>query len=408
MDSLITAAALKLASGDALGALNYIALRDDPPALALRGVAVAQLGDLSRAKTLLRRAARGFGARNAISRARCLVAQAEIALVSRDLSEAAKPIDHARTVLERHGDRANAAHAGYLTIRRLLLIGRLDQAERAIEGFDPAPLPSASRAAYELAVAGVAIRRLKIKTARAALSQAETLARQTGIPSLAAEVEEAARALERPAARMIARGGEQTLRLDDVEALLTSDALVFDACRRAVRCAGKVISLKTRPVLFALARALAEAWPAAAPRGALLARAFHARHADESHRARLRVEIGRLRRALDGAASIDATKSGFQLTPRSGGGVVVLAPPTDEAHGSVLALLSDGEAWSSSALALALAVSPRTVQRALDDLAAAGKALPTGRGRARRWMTPPTPGFPTTLLLPAAGPAGLA
>jgi hypothetical protein len=406
MDSLITAAARALATGDALGALNFIALRDDAPALALRGIAMAQLGDLVRAKMLLRRAARAFGPREAVARARCVVAEAEIALVSRDLGWPAKPLDSARMVLERHGDRANAAHACYLAIRRLLLIGRLDQAERLIGNFDAAPLPTASRAAYELAVAGIAIRRLQIKAARAALMQAERAAREARIPSLLAEVESAAGVLDTPAARLIADGKARLLRLDDIEALMASKALVVDACRHVIRHAGKVISLETRPVLFALARALAEAWPGDVPRAALLARAFRAKHVDESHRARLRVEIGRLRKTLRDVAGIDATRDGFALVPHRARDVAVLAPPTDEAHATVLALLADGEAWSSSALALALDASQRTVQRALDDLAADGKVQAIGRGRARRWMTPPVPSFPSTLLLPAGLPGG--
>jgi biotin operon repressor len=402
MDSLITAAARALATGKPLNALNFIALRDDAPALALRGIAMAQLGDLSRAKTLLRRAARAFGPREAVARARCAVAEAEVALVSRDLNWPVKALDTAHDALERHGDRANAAHARYLKTRYLLLIGRLDEAERLLVGFDPTPLPPASRAAHELVVAGIAMRRLRIKAASAALARAESAAQQARILPLLAEVESASLVLDSPAARLIARGKEQLLRLGDIEALLVSEALVVDACRRVVCHSDKVISLETRPVLFALARALAEAWPGDVPRAALLARAFRARHADESHRARLRVEIGRLRKALGAAAGIDATKAGFALVPRRAPDVVVLAPPTDEAHATMLALLADGEAWSSSALALALGASQRTVQRALDDLRADGRVQAIGRGRARRWMTPPVPGFPTTLLLPAA------
>ena len=217
-----------------------------------------------------------------------------------------------------------------------------------------------------------------------------------------AEAQAAALALDTPAARLIARGEDRFLRLADIETLLTSKALVVDACRHVVCHSGGVISLETRPVLFALARALAEAWPDDVSRAALLARAFRAKHADESHRARLRVEIGRLRTALRAVAGIEATKAGFTLVPRRARDVVVLAPPTDEAHAIVLALLADGEAWSSSALALALGASQRTVQRALDELTARGKVQPIGRGRARRWMTPPVPGFPTALLLPVA------
>jgi hypothetical protein len=406
MDSLTTAAARALASADPLGALNLIALRDDAPALALRGIAMAQLGDLARAKLLLRRAARAFGTKEAVARARCIVAEAEIALVSRDLNWPVKALDAARTTLERMGDRANAAHARYLAIRRLILIGRIDDAEKLLAGFDPTPLPPALRAQHELVVAGIALRRLRTKPARAALAQAERAARQAYIPPLMAEVENAALVLVTPAARLIARGNATPLRLEEVEALLASKTLLADACRHAICLAGKTISLETRPVLFALARTLAEAWPGDASRETLLARAFRARHADESHRARLRVEIGRLRKAIRDVADIDASKAGFVLVPRRAAGAAVLAPTTDDDHAAVLALLSDGEAWSSSALALALGASQRTVQRALDDLAASNKVRSVGRARARRWMAPPLPGFPTSLLLTAALPAG--
>ena len=404
MDSLITAAAQALAAGDPLGALNRVALRDDAPALALRGVAMAQLGDLARAKALLRRAARAFGPREAVARARCVVAEAEIALVSRDLGWPAKALDTARATLEEHGDRVNAAHARCLEVRRLLLIGRLDEAERGVAALDPAPFPPALRAAHELAVAGIAMRRLRTKTARAALARAESAARHAGIPALTAEVESAVRVLNAPAARLIARGEDRPLRLEEVEAVLESKALVVDACRYVVRDAGAVVSLARRPVLFALARTLGEAWPADAPRDTLLARAFRAKHADDSHRARLRVEVGRLRAAVRTLAGVSATKRGFALVPRRAREVVVLARPVEEAHAAVLAFLADGESWSSSALALALGASQRTVQRALDSLAAAGKVQSFGRGRARRWMTPPVPGFTTTLLLPAPLP----
>ena len=405
MDSLITAAARALAAGDLLGALKRVALRDDAPALALRGIAMAQLGDLVRAKALLRRAARAFGPKEAVARARCVVAEAEIALVSRDLAFPPKTLDAARTTLEAHGDRINAAHARNLEIRRLLLIGRLDEAEHALAQLDPAPFPPASRAAHELIVAGIAMRRLRTQSARAALTRAEHAAHQAGIAALTAEVESASLSLSTPAARLIARGEERPLLLEDVEALLASQALVVDACRYVVRDAGTMVSLATRPVLFALARALGEAWPGDVSRSTLLACAFRAKHADESHRARLRVEIGRLRTELRPMADVSATTRGFALAPRSAEKVVVMAPPVDAQHAAVLAFLADGESWSSSALAMALGTSPRTVQRSLESLAATGKVQSFGRGPARRWMTPPLLGFPTILLLPGPLPS---
>jgi hypothetical protein len=391
MDSLITAAALALAAGDPLGALKRVALRDDAPALALRGIAMAQLGDLVRAKALLRTAARAFGPKEAVARARCVVAEAEIALVSRDLGWPARTLDAARATLEEHGDRVNAAHARYLEVRRLLLIGRLDEAEHTLAELDPAPFPPASRAGHELVVAGIAMRRLRTKTARAALARAARAARAACIPALTAEVESAFLVLNTPAARRITRDGERPLLLEDVEALLASKALIVDACRYVVRDEGKVVSLATRPVLFALLRTLGEAWPGDVPRAALVARAFRAKRADESYRARLRVEVGRLRAKLRTLAGVSATKRGFALVPRRAREVVVLAPPIDGEHAAVLAFLADGESWSSSALALALA--------------AAGKVQSFGRGRACRWMTPPVPGFPTALLLPAPLPS---
>src|SRR5215468_5315876 len=209
MDSLITAAARALATGDPLGALNGVALRDDPPALALRGIAMAQLGDLVRAKALLRRAARAFGPKEAVARARCVLAEAEIALVSRDLGWPAKALDAARATLEAHGDRANAAHARYLEVRRLLLMGRLDDAERALESLDAAALPAAARTVHELVVAGIAMRRLRTSAVRAALTRAERAAREARIPALRAEVESASLVLSTPAARRIASGEEQ-------------------------------------------------------------------------------------------------------------------------------------------------------------------------------------------------------
>jgi hypothetical protein len=406
MDSLITAAARALAAGDPLGALQRVALRDDAPALALRGTAMAQLGDFDRAKLLLRSAARAFGPKEAVARARCIVAEAEIALVSRDLGFPAKTLDAARAALEAHGDRGNAAHARYLEVRRLLLIGQLDAAERVLATLDPAPFPPASRAAHELVVAGIAMRRLQTKPARVALARAAHAARLARIPALMAEVERASHMLTTPAARLLAHGAERPLLLEEVEDLLLSNAFVVDACRHVVRDAQAVVSLARRPVLFALARALGEAWPGDVPRAALLARAFGAKFTDESHRARLRVEIGRLRAALRGLASVSATPRGFALVARQACEVVVLARPVEDQDAAVLAFLADGESWSSSALALALGASQRTVQRALDALAATGKVQSFGRARARRWMTPPVPGFTTTLLLPAPLPGG--
>ncbi|WP_111413016.1 helix-turn-helix domain-containing protein [Billgrantia lactosivorans] len=404
MDALISAAGRALSAGDPLGALNRVALRDDAPALALRGIAMAQLGDFARARLLLQRAARAFGTREEMARARCIVAEAEIALASRVLAWPTKRLDSARATLESHGDLTNAAHARSLEARRLLLLGRLGQAEHALAQLEPSALPPALGAVHALIVAGIALRRLHTEAARAALKRAERSARLAGVPALMAEVESACLALDAPAARLVEHGRERPLLLPEVEALLASKSLVIDACRHAVRDGDDVVSLTTRPVLFALARLLGEAWPADVSRDALIARVFRTRFADESHRIRLRVELGRLRTALAPLAGVRATPRGYMLEPGAASEVVVLARPIEGKHGEVLALLSDGEPWSSSALAMALGVSQRSMQRALEFLADAGKVQPFGRGRARRWIAPSVPGFTTTLLLPGPLP----
>lgn len=400
MDALIRAAAQALARGDVLDALKHVALRDEPAALALRGIAMAQLGELSRAKALLKRAAKAFGQTDEVARARCVVAEAEIALVSRDLNWPAQALDAACATLETHGDLMNAAHARNLAARRLLLIGRVDEAAQALSDVNPTGLAPALRAAVELTMAGIAVRRLDTATARSAFAHATEAARRADIPALTAEVESAAGILDQPAARAITCGAERLVLLNEVESLLTSGALVIDACRGLVRGHDTTVRLAKRPVLFTLVRCLGEASPNDAPRETLLLRAFRAKHSDESHRARLRVEIGRLRVALGDLAKVRATKRGFVLAPRDGRAVVVLAPFVDERNVDILALLADGEAWSSSALAIALGMSPRTVQRALEPLRAEGKVQAYGNGRARHWTVASVPGFPTALLLP--------
>jgi tetratricopeptide (TPR) repeat protein len=380
--------------------LKLVALPNDAPALALRGIALAQLGDFVQAKLLLRRAVKAFSAKDAVARARCIVAEAEIALVSRDLSRPLKALDAALATLELYGDRANAAHARHLQIRHLLLVGRLDEAESRLDKLDPSFFPPPLRATHELVVAGIALRRLRTKAARSALARAERAASNAGIPALAAEVENASIILNKPAARQIDEGVERPLLLEEVEALLASPTLVVDACRYHVRYGDSVVSFATRPILFTLTRVLGEAWPGDVPRDTLIAHAFNSKFANETHRARLRVEVGRLRTELRGLVGVRATKRGFGLVPRYRRKIVVLAPPVEEKYGGVLALLSDGESWSSSALAQALGTSQRTVQRALESLAAEGKVQQIGSGRTCRWITPPVPGITTTLLLP--------
>ncbi|WP_439586792.1 helix-turn-helix domain-containing protein [Hydrogenophaga sp.] len=404
MDSLIAASARALAAGDALGALKRVALREDPPALALRGIAMAQLGEHARARELLQRAARRFGAHETRARARCVVAEAEVAMAMRDFSGSTRALAAAAITLEAHADRANALLARLIAARRLLLLGRLADARATLGQPDLQGLPLPLAAVAELTRAELALRSLCVKEARAALAQAHHAATRAGVPALLAEVAEARSELERPAARHRRADGEQALPLDEVAALLASNALVLDACRRGLGTSTEWLSLARRPVLFTLARALAEAWPDDVARETLIERAFRTRRPDETHRARLRVEMGRLRALAPTLARMEATPRGFALRPLDERTIVVLAPPIEGEQASVVALLSDGAAWSTSSLALALGISQRTVQRVLAELESQGRVRAIGQGRARRWQAPPLTDFTTILLLPASLP----
>jgi DNA-binding transcriptional ArsR family regulator len=406
MDSLITAAARALAVGDPLGALQRVALRDDPAALALRGIAMAQLGEHVRARGLLRDAARAFGAHDALARARCIVAEAEVALALRDIALPGPALAAAQATLDGRGDRANALHARLIAVRQLILLGRLAEAGAALAALDTRGAAPLLQAVAGLAAAEVALRSLQTAAAQAALARAGEAAERARIPALAAEVAEARAALARPAARRRQAGVETLLRLDEAEALQASGAVVLDACRRGLRGGELWLPLSRRPILFALARLLAEAWPGDADRATLIAEAFRTRHPDETHRARLRVEIGRLRALAAPLAGIEATPRGFALKPLGDRPVVVIVPPIDGEQAALLALLADGAAWSTSALALALGVNQRTVQRALAELEAQGRVRSIGQGRTMRWLAPPLTGFTTILLLPTSLPAG--
>jgi len=404
MDSLVASAARLLAAGDPLSALKRVALRDDPPALALRGIAMAQLGDYERARKLLRRAARGFGSRERPAQARCQVAEAEVALAARDLTRRMHKLDAAAQVLDALGDRTNALHAHLVGARRQLLVGELDAAEKTLAAVNMAaatvPPPLAAR--VELTRAELALRRVRVADAAVALDRAQAAAVAAGIPALLAEIDRARRALSSPSARLIRAGVVRLVRLDEVEALFASGDLIVDGCRRAVHGPARTVPLAGRPVLFELVGALAGAWPADVRRDQLIERAFLARAVNESHRARLRVEIGRLRAALRPLACIEATPRGFALAPINAPAVVVLAPPIDGPAGSILALLEGGESWSTSALACALGTSQRTVQRELGQLEEEAAVRAVGHGRSRRWLAPALGGFATTLLLPGA------
>jgi DNA-binding transcriptional ArsR family regulator len=406
MDSSIAAAGRALRAGDPLGAFRRVALRADPAALALRGIAMAQLGDLERARELLRRAARGFGPQETLARARCLTAQAEVALAARDLAWPRRALAQALRTLVASGDRENAAHARLLQLRRLLLLGRVDEADAALAALAPGAGSPRLAAVAALLAFEIALRRVRAGPAREALARAREAAARSGLAALCAEVEQAGRSLDLPAARLVAAGAARPLTLAEVEAVLASPDLVVDGCRRAVRRGARAVRLARRPALFALACGLAEAWPGAAARDGLVERAFGARRPNASHRARLRVGMGRLRRALWPLAEVRAAPGGFRLVPRGAAAVRLLAPPVESPDAALLALLADGEAWSTSALALALGASQRTAQRALAALAEAGQVRALGGGRSRRWLSAPVAGFATTLLLPESGGPG--
>jgi hypothetical protein len=401
MDSSIAAAARALRAGDPLGALKRVALRDDPAALALRGISMAQLGDFPRARELLRRAARGFGPRESVGRARCLTAEAEVALAARDLGWPSRGLAEALRIFEAHGERENAAHARLLQIRRLLLVGQVDEADGTLGTLEPG-LPARLSAVAELVTFEIAVRRGRPAQALGALEKAREAAFRSGVGALVAEVEQAGRALVLPAARLVGGREARPVTLAEVAEVLASPDLIVDGCRRATRRGERVVRLDRRPVLFALLRTLAEAWPGDASRAALMEQAFGARRTNDSHRARLRVEMGRLRRELRPLAEVRATPGGFGLIPRGEVAVRLLAPPIESPDAAVLALLADGEGWSTSALALALGSSQRTVQRALRALEEAGQVRSAGRGRSQRWLSAPITGFATTLLLPGS------
>lgn len=405
MDSAISTAARALATGDPLLALKHVALRSDPPALALRGIAMAQLGELSRAKALLRRAAHDFGADEPVARARCIVAQAEVALASRDLAGAERGLDEAAALLATRGDAANAAFARLVQVRRLTLLGEVERAERALGALSLPQTPALLSALLNLAAADLAMKRADSAGAEVSLRRAHAAASRARIVPLLAEVGKLQKQLAMPVARVLERRQERPLLLRDLLAVWASGKLVVDGCRREARLGKKVVSLVTRPILFELLLALGEVAPEDVARDALITRVFGARRVNDSHRVRLRVELGRLRKLLTPVAQVRATARGFELaSPVSG--CCVLLPSADGESSALLALLRGGEAWATSALATAVGKSQRAVQRALVAMERDGKVRSAGAGRARRWVAVPSSGFATTLLLVAPGTLG--
>jgi hypothetical protein len=407
VDPELALAAHSLDVGDLLGALSRVALRTDAPGLALRGIALARLGKRERARELLQSAAKAFGPAAPLGRARCLLADAEIALASRDLRGVESSLARSGRELRALGDGSNALHADCLAARGLLLRGMLVEAERALRGLDMSHASASLRAEIWLAWVEFHVRTPNARAARAALDRAARAARSAGIPAISHEVRTARALLQAPAARLIQSGSQRLLGLSQVESVQRANrGLLVDVRRACVAGQETRISLRGRPVLFALLRVLAEAWPSEVTRRELLLRVFAVTRANDTHRARLRVEMARLRHVLRPLATIAATSAGFRVDPLGSGPanaeVRVLLPVSEGEHSQLLTLLADGEAWSSSALALALGVNQRTIQRSLQALAASGRARAIGRARAKRWFLASPSEFATPLLLPGA------
>lgn len=405
MDSAVSTAARALSVGDALTALKYVGLRSDPPALALRGIALAQLGELKKARLLLRRAGRGFGESEPQARARCVVAEAEVALAMRDFS-GEQPLEDAVRFLGRRADIANAALGRLIQVRRLVWLGRVEEAEAALGKLSLAGAPPRFVALASLVGADIAMKRLRAEDARRALETAGKAAREAGIGALLSEVDAGFQRFSAPVARLVDARGERQLSLTELGPLYGTQQLLLDACRRELRQGRQVTSLVTRPLLLELLTVLAERAPLEVSRDTLIARAFGARRSNESHRVRLRVEIGRLRRLIAAHAELSATAAGYALVPHAGRALARLLPIDDGEASALWALLQGGEAWATSALAAALGKSQRAVQRALAELEASGKVRGSGAGRARRWVAMPSTGIATTLLLVAPGTLG--
>lgn len=399
MDSAIGAAARALSQGDPLLALKYVALRGDAAALALRGIAMAQLGELASARRLLLRAERAFGHAEPLARARCILARAEVALARRDLLGAGLGLDTARELLAARGDHENALFAALLTVRRSTLLGQVDEARALLAQLALDRAPARLTALAALATAGLAIKVVDYSTAASALRDGRIAAQQAQIPQLAFEVERLEQHLESPVARLVCAGQTRSVCLRELGAFKHPPGLTIDACRREVRCGSQVVSLVRRPTLLELLIALGEHAPHEVTRQQLVERAFDVRRSNASHRVRLRVEIGRLRTLLSDLATLRATKLGYCLTPSQGDQVTVLFPPHDGQSSALLALLQSGETWATSALAAAIGKSQRAVQRALRELEGSHRVQSLGKGRAQRWVAAPAASSATALLL---------
>jgi tetratricopeptide (TPR) repeat protein len=397
MDSALEHAARALARFEPLAALQGVALREDTEALALRGIALAQLGEFQSSRRLLDRASKGFGSREPLQRARCLLASAEVLLALRDTKAALRRLETALDAFQVSRDRDNTVFTRLQLARLFLLTGKLDECERALKRADVTRAAPSRRALHAMLRADLALRRSRIGEARIAFREAYRAARSARILPLLAEIERAQQALDSPVATLSTNSQERTLTRAELCTRSDRNELLIDAARKRIQSGDAAVELRSRPVLFALLLTLAERFPAGAARGELITNAFGMKRGSDSLRARLRVELARLRRLLRPFASIEATDLGFRL--RTEARVAVVKPLKSGPDDAVLALLVDGEAWPTSALATALGTSQRSVQRSLNALSARGAVRAFGRGRMQRWRLALASDSATSLLL---------
>jgi hypothetical protein len=389
-ESSLQDAASALARGDALTALAAVGRFEDVPALTLKGIAYAQMGDLELAKRALGSAARK--ASGELVRARISAALAEVTLGEGDAWRAAREAHDAGVILERLGDTRNAAMQELVVARADVLLGRVGDARRRLDRLLADDLDADVRGVTLLAAAEIAVREGAPSRARARLAEVDTenALLQRTVNAFAAE-------LSRPIARLVSAGVEAPADLFAIERATSGDSLFVDACRRRVIAGRATVRLHTKPALFALLEKLARAWPASVPRDELAMRAFEVKKINPSHRSRMRVEIGRLRKELSGIAEPIATKDGYVLESKRP--VSVLLPPADDDDASIALLLSDGAAWTAQAIADHANVSKRTVLRALATLVERGHAVRVAKGKDVRYVAASRPAIASRLLL---------
>lgn len=385
-----------LASGDALRALGLVGRDASAVGLTMRGIAYAQLGDLDLARESLERAVAQNG--DALTRARARAALVEVLLGSGDAAAARRSAGTAAGELARLGDARNAAMQRLVLARAEVLLGRLNEARHIVDELVATDLPADVRAVASLAQAEIAMRAVTASAARDALTRARNALESAPNALLARALVAIEQELTRPIARLVRGGRTQEADLFVIEEASRGEVLLVDGCRRIAIGGRVIVPLARRPVLFALLLELARAWPAPVPRDELAGRAFDVRRVNESHRSRLRVELGRLRKlVVDLGVEPTAAEAGYVLASKRE--VALLLPPSDDDAARIALLLGDGASWTARAVAEHAGVSKSTAQRALGALVASGAAVRTGTGKDVRYTRPGTPIASRMLLL---------